>query len=56
MSAHWFQGVHGLMTVLRVLPEHFYNKVMYSNEHIEPGSIFDAIARATASGKWRDIT
>ncbi len=56
MRAHWFQGVHGLMTVLRVLPEHFYNKVMYSNEHIEPGSIFDAIARATASGKWRDIT
>ncbi len=36
------------MTVIRVLPEPYYSQVMHSNDHIEPGSIFDAIAKSTA--------
>jgi len=51
MRKDWYHGVHGLMTVLRVLPERFYNRVMHTTDHIEPGEIFDAIARATSSGR-----
>lgn len=47
MRQGWSMGVQGLMTVLRVLPEPYYSKVMHSDEHIEPGSIFDAIAKST---------
>ncbi|MBS2001762.1 MAG: copper oxidase [Candidatus Obscuribacterales bacterium] len=47
MRKGWSMGVHGLMTVLRVLPEPYYSQVMHSNEHIEPGSIYDAIAKST---------
>ena len=42
MRRNWSMGVEGLMTVLRVLPESLYNRVM-SSEHINPGEIFDAI-------------
>lgn len=45
MRKHWATGVHGLMTVLRVLPDELYERVMNSNAHIEPGEIFDAIAQ-----------
>jgi FtsP/CotA-like multicopper oxidase with cupredoxin domain len=51
MRKDWWKGVHGLMTVLRVLPEDLYERVMNSDEPIEPGAIFDAIV----SGK-QDIT
>lgn len=43
MRETWWKGVHGLMTVLRVLPEDLYERVMNSNEQIKPGEIFDAI-------------
>jgi manganese oxidase len=44
MRPGWFMGVEGLMTVLRVLPEDLYNRVM-SNAHVAPGEIFNAIAQ-----------
>jgi len=33
------------MTVMRVLPEEFYDLVMHSDEKIPPGAIFEAIAK-----------
>lgn len=45
MRKHWSSGVKGLMTVLRVLPDDLYDRVMNSNEHIAPGEIFDAIVQ-----------
>lgn len=45
MRAGWFKGVKGLMTVLRVLPEDLYNRVMLSDENIQPGEIFEAIVK-----------
>jgi len=33
------------MTVLRVLPEDLYNRVMLSDQHIKPGEIFEAIVK-----------
>jgi manganese oxidase len=47
MRKGWSHGVHGLMTVLRVLPEPYYSKVMHSNAPVQPGEIFDAIAKLT---------
>ncbi|MBX9879966.1 MAG: copper oxidase [Candidatus Obscuribacterales bacterium] len=44
MRPGWAMGVEGLMTVLRVLPENLYNRVM-SDAHVRPGEIFDAIAK-----------
>ena len=44
MRPGWSMGVEGLMTVLRVLPESLYNRVM-SNQHVQPGEIFNAIVR-----------
>lgn len=52
MRRHWYEGVKGLMTVLRVLPEPYYNQVMHTNNYIAPGSIFDAIAQ----GKYSTVT
>lgn len=43
MRAGWAKGVKGLMTVLRVLPEDLYNRVMLSDEDIKPGEIFEAL-------------
>lgn len=45
MRKGWQSGVHGLMTVLRVLPDELYDQVMTSNGYVAPGSIFDAIVR-----------
>ena len=33
------------MTVLRVLPEDLYTRVMLSDEDIKPGEIFEAIVK-----------
>jgi len=43
MRAEWHKAVKGMMTVVRVLPEDLYNKVMHSHEVIEPGQIFQAV-------------
>jgi hypothetical protein len=45
MRWNWHIGPKGLMTVLRVLPETLYERVMNSDEEIREGEIFDAIAR-----------
>ena len=45
MRAGWSKGVKGLMTVLRVLPEDLYNRVMLSDEDIKPGEIFEALVK-----------
>ncbi len=45
MRAGWTEGVKGLMTVLRVLPEDLYNRVMLSDEDIKPGEIFEALLK-----------
>lgn len=37
MRKMWHMGVMGLMTVVRVLPEDLYNKVMHSDEPLPPG-------------------
>ena len=46
-------GVKGLMTVLRVLPEELYNRVMLSDEHIRPGEIFEAITKGSYQSRDR---
>jgi len=38
-------SVHGLMTVLRVLPADLYEKVMQSDEKVPEGAIFDEIVK-----------
>jgi manganese oxidase len=43
MLPDWSQPVKGLTTVIRVLPEDLYNRVMLSDESIKPGEIFNAI-------------
>jgi len=45
MRQDWHQAVKGLMTVLRVLPEDLYTRVMLSDEVIRPGEIFETIAK-----------
>lgn len=45
MRKGWQMGVHGLMTVLRVLPDDLYKKVMESDEPVKPGETFDEIVR-----------
>ena len=45
MRKAWPSGVKGLMTVLRVLPEEYYDLVMNSDKEVAPGSVFDAIVR-----------
>ena len=45
MRAGWPSGVKGLMTVLRVLPEEYYDLVMNSDKPVKPGEVFDAVAR-----------
>lgn len=43
MRATWPMAVHGLMTVMRVLPDDLYDQVMHSDQPIEKGSIFAEI-------------
>lgn len=38
MRANWFMGVHGLFTVVRVLPPDLYDKVIAGKEEIPPGA------------------
>lgn len=38
MRKNWAEGVKGLMTVVRVLPEELFEKVMHSDDPVEPGS------------------
>ncbi len=53
MRAGWHSGVKGLMTVLRVLPEDLYNRVMHSDEAVQPGEIFEAIAKGDYQSRER---
>lgn len=45
MRKKWHEGIKGLMTVIRVLPEEYYDLVMHNDEYIPPGAIFEAIAK-----------
>ncbi|GIW97081.1 MAG: hypothetical protein KatS3mg111_0414 [Pirellulaceae bacterium] len=45
MRANYAMAVKGLMTVLRVLPEDLYHRVMETDEPIEKGEIFAEIVR-----------
>jgi manganese oxidase len=49
MRDKWHMGVKGLMTVIRVLPEELYHRVMHSDEKIAPDEIFEAIAKGKFS-------
>lgn len=49
MRMDWWKGVHGLMTVLRVLPDDLYDQVMNSTMPIADGEIFEAIV----NGKYK---
>src|SRR5262249_26131091 len=51
MRRDWWKGVHGLMTVLRVLPDELYDRVMNSNEPVADGEIFDAIVKGNYKKK-----
>lgn len=44
MRKGWHMGVHGLMTVLRVLPPELFDLVMTSDREVKPGEVFDRIA------------
>jgi hypothetical protein len=37
MRKTWYTGVEGLMTVVRVLPDELYEKVMSGQGKVEPG-------------------
>jgi FtsP/CotA-like multicopper oxidase with cupredoxin domain len=37
MRENWHMGVHGLMTVVRVLPDDLYELVMNTDQQLEPG-------------------
>jgi hypothetical protein len=52
MRHNWHMGVHGLMTVVRVLPDDLFERVMNTQEDIAKGSIFDEIVRRVKSGKY----
>jgi manganese oxidase len=45
MRKGWHMGVHGLMTVLRVLPPELYDLVMAGDREVQPGEVFDRIVR-----------
>lgn len=51
MREGWQESIKGLTTVLRVLPEELYNKVMLSDAPVAPGEIFDAIAKGNYKRK-----
>lgn len=50
MRPNWHKGVHGLMTVVRVLPDDLYDKVMNSDQSIKPAVTFNEIVRRTGNG------
>ncbi|MAT14384.1 MAG: copper oxidase [Planctomyces sp.] len=43
MRATWPMAVHGLMTVMRVLPDDLYQQVMHSDQPMEKGAVFAEI-------------
>jgi hypothetical protein len=43
MRKDWHMGVHGLMTVMRVLPPELYDLVMTADREVKPGEVFDRI-------------
>ncbi|HEY1192296.1 MAG TPA: copper oxidase [Gemmata sp.] len=43
MRKGWHMGVHGLMTVVRVLPPELYDLVMTGDREVQPGAVFDRI-------------
>ncbi|MGE0827313.1 MAG: copper oxidase [Candidatus Binatia bacterium] len=45
MRHNWHEGPKGLMTVLRVLPEDLYERVMHGTAEIPPGEIFEEIVK-----------
>lgn len=45
MRPQWHMGVHGLMTVVRVLPDDLYERVMNGHEPVKPAETFDEIVR-----------
>jgi hypothetical protein len=51
MRRDWHEAVKGLMTVMRVLPEEHYRRVMETDEEIRPGEIFDAIVDEYGSSR-----
>lgn len=51
MRKMWHMGVKGLMTVVRVLPDDLYQRVMESDEPLQPGEIFGEIARRREGGR-----
>ena len=50
MREMWHMGVHGLMTVVRVLPDDLYDRLMSGDEMIPKGAIFKEIARRKKGG------
>jgi manganese oxidase len=38
MRPHWFMGVHGLFTIVRVLPAELYDKVVTGKGEVKPGA------------------
>lgn len=49
MRKGWPRALAGLMTVVRVLPDDLFDRVMHSDEDIPPGSIFDELVRRTGA-------
>jgi len=45
MRKDWMKSLHGLMTLVRVLPEDLYDRVMTGDEKIQSGEIFDEVVR-----------
>lgn len=45
MRHNWHIGVHGLMTVVRVLPDDLYELVMHGQQDVAPGAVFEQITR-----------
>ena len=53
MRKGWASGVHGLMTVLRVLPPELYDMVMIGDGDVPMGSVFDRIVRGDYSKEYQ---
>jgi hypothetical protein len=53
MRKDWHMGVHGLMTVVRVLPPDLYDLVMTGHKEVSPGSIFERIVKGDYSTEYQ---
>lgn len=47
MRQNWFTGVEGMMTVLRVLPDELYDRVLAGDKEVEPGASVPGGGRGT---------